>query len=482
MKPGEPMLPDEKQEIEIRRMLEESTNAWLLAAELGTGKTLMSVEFVKRRGAKVVLVIGPVNTRVVKAWKDTFARQGVTLPFKRIDSKTPEEFENLRKKEPGIYYVGREFFTISGSSLVDDKTKEVKRQKRWSWSKVHPEVAIFDEIQTASNRNSTTYQVLKQLDAGYKIASSATPQGNRFQGLWSVCRWLWPDAKNPETGELYVDNSFWRWAATWGVVEPDPYTYQKCLGERVEGAFVSSLPGYSRIEAVLTPVEERKVYLDLTPRQRELYDQMERDALAWIDEHPMIADLPIVQRIRMRQITLGEPTLRDTGEVDKDGLPIIEVNFADDCQSSKIDALEKIIEKHHPGEPILVLVDSQKFARVVARRLGPLAAEWSGKTSHKERDRIAESFGKDVRFIVATIPAVAEGLDGLQKVCNVEVWLSQSLNQMMNTQASGRLNRRGQTADKIYRYHLMARKTDDDRYFQNLLDQHLQQRATLRRK
>jgi len=479
LKPSEPMLPDEQQEAEIQRMLNEPTNGWLLASDTGTGKTLVCAEFIKRRGVQTVLVIGPVNTRVVKAWKDTFTRQGVTLPFKRIDSKTPEEFENLRKKEPGIYYVGREFFTISGSNLVDEKTKEVKREKRWSWSKVYPEVAVFDEVQTASNRNSTTYRVLKQLDAGYKIASSATPQGNRFQGLWSVCRWLWPDAKNPETGELYVDNSFWRWAAKWAEVVDDPYTYKKCLGERVEGSFVASLPGYTRIEAVRTPVEERKVYLDLTPRQRELYDQMERDALAWIDEHPMVAELPVVQRIRMRQITLGEPTLRDTGAVDDDGVPIIEVDFADDCESSKIDALHKIIDKHHPGEPIFILVDSQKFARVIARRLGPLAVEWSGKTSHKERDRIVEQFGKEVRFIVATIPAVAEGLDGLQKVCNVEVWVSQSLNEMLNIQACGRLNRRGQPADKIYRYYLMARGTDDDRHFQNLLEQRLAQRRTL---
>ena len=487
MKPSEPLLPDEEQEIEIQRMLTEPTDAWLMANQTGTGKTLCCVEFIKRRGPKTVLVIGPATGPVVKAWKDTFTRQGVTLPFKRIDSKTPEEFENLRQKVPGIYYVGREFFTISGSDLepkVDKKTKEVLtpgRKKRWSWGKVRPDVAIYDEIQTASNRNSTTYLVLKQLKAGYKIASSATPQGNRFQGLWSVCRWLWGDTKNPETGEMYVDNSFWRWAATWAEVVPDPYTMKKCMGEINPGAFVASLPGYSRIEAKRTPVEERKVYLDLTARQRELYDQMERDALAWINEHPMVADFPIVQRIRMRQITLGEPTLNDTGQVDEDGIPIVEVNFADDCESSKIDALHKIVEKHHPGEPLFILCDSQKFARVVTKRLGPLAAEWSGKTTHKERDRIKVAFGGSVRFIVATIPAVAEGLDGLQDVCNVEVWLSQSLNEMLNEQARGRVNRRGQKADKIVRYYLQARKTDDDRHFQNLLDQHIQQRETLRR-
>jgi superfamily II DNA or RNA helicase len=143
-----------------------------------------------------------------------------------------------------------------------------------------------------------------------------------------------------------------------------------------------------------------------------------------------------------------------------------EVDFDDNCASSKMDALDKIVHKHHPGEPVFILTDSAKFARVVTKRLGPLAREWSGRVNAKTRDQIKAEFGHGVRYIVAVIPAVAEGLDGLQRVCNVEVWLSESTNGMLNIQAEGRLNRRGQKAKHIYQYKIMAQNTDDDGEFE----------------
>src|SRR5690606_9174373 len=136
-----------------------------------------------------------------------------------------------------------------------------------------------------------------------------------------------------------------------------------------------------------------------------IYNEMEADALAWLDEHPLVADFPIVKRVRLRQITLAEPTVRFTGEYDEDGKPEVEVYFEDDAASAKFDALHKIIHKHHPDEPILILTDSQKFARLVTKRLGEGAAEWSGQTKHAERDRIKAEFGKSVKWIVAVIPA-----------------------------------------------------------------------------
>ncbi len=39
----------------------------------------------------------------------------------------------------------------------------------------------------------------------------------------------------------------------------------------------------------------------------------------------------------------------------------------------------------------------------------------------------------------------AEGIDGLQNVCNNEVWLSEDNSVILNLQASARLNRKGQT-------------------------------------
>jgi hypothetical protein len=66
-------------------------------------------------------------------------------------------------------------------------------------------------------------------------------------------------------------------------------------------------------------------------------------------------------------------------------------------------------------------------------------------------------------------------------VCNVEVWLSESLDGMLNYQAEGRLNRRGQEAASIYRYKIMARDTDDDLSFERRVNERRANHASLRK-
>lgn len=506
------MILDEEQELHVKAMANEPTKAALLVGDTGVGKTLMGIELIKALGTEVNLIVAPPNT--LTGWRDTAKEQGVTLPFKHITSDHKEHFDALRKHVPGIYFISRQFFALSGTDLdpqpkkvkghphlqlfwkvpryyvgdqrvvLDDKHKPVKadengemmwtegRDALWSWGWVQPGLTIYDEVQAVSNRYSQGFTCLRQIKTGYRVAASATPNGNKFKGIWPVARWLWPKAIDPKTGELYVDNAESRWAAKWAEMGENKYTWsgKEVRGEKNPGAFVNSLPCFVRMEAVRTPVELRKCYVDLTPKQRTLYEEMQVDMLTWLDEHPLVADIPIVQRARLRQITLGEVSFNDDGEVD----------FADDCESSKLDALDKIVNKHHPGEPVFILTDSAKFARVAARRLGPLARAWTGQQSAKQREEIKAAFGgPDVRFIVAVIPAVAEGLDGLQRVCNVEVWLSESPSGFMNQQAEGRVNRRGQEAKLIYRYKIMATGTDDDGTFENLVAQRAANHASM---
>ena len=483
-----------EQDVAVTEMAGTTHRATLLASDTGTGKTLMATELAKRIDARTILIIGPINRPVVNAWRASFENQGVNLPFRKITSARAEvgNFQRLADDEPGIYYVGREFMHLSATALDPKQKKDgswtTGRDARWTWRMVKPDLAIFDEVQTASNRNSNAYKVLKTINAGYKIAASGTPEGNRFEGLWSVCRWLWPTAEQPDVehllphARLYVDNSFWRWAATWAQVEDDFFAGKKVRGEIVPGTFVNSLPCYIRIEAERTPVDLRRVFVDLTPSQRSMYNDMERDMLVWLDDHPLVADIPLVQRTRLRQITLGEVTLVDNGRLAEDNETVLlDVDFDLDCESSKIEALEKIISKYHPTDPILIFTDSAKFAHVVSHRLGSLAREWSGNVTQKARAEILAAFGTTVRYIVAVIPAIAEGIDMLQHVCSTEVWLNESSNEMMNTQAQGRLNRRGQPAKVITQYKLLAHDTADDDHFNNLVRQRIDQRARLRK-
>jgi hypothetical protein len=294
---------------------------------------------------------------------------------------------------------------------------------------------------------------------------SATPGGDSFDGLWTICRWLWPKATD-ETGELIVDKSHYRWQVRWMDFEYDPFstTHKRFTKEKNEGAFVATLPCYIREKAERLPIEPWYVsYLHMTPKQKQQYDSMLDESIAWLKENPLVADLPIVQKVRLRQMCLGEVTLdEDTGEV----------FFADDCESPFVDAAIKITHMED-GKKILFFTNSNSFAHVLVKRLNAhygreIARAWTGSESQDYRTETKKLFteGNEVMYIVGTISkAIAVGTDGLQRVCNTEVWMGKALESILNEQGEGRLNRRGQFADSITRYELLVKGSAQEEDF-----------------
>ena len=144
-----------EQEAAVAKMTAASGRSALVTAQVGWGKTLVTVETAKRLGARTVLIIGPLN--VDESWKKTFEGQNVVLPFANINSskKGLQAFADLKAGKAGIYYIGREFFALSGTD-----SKDKKRKARWSWSTVKPDLAVYDEVHGASNRKSVSAQAL----------------------------------------------------------------------------------------------------------------------------------------------------------------------------------------------------------------------------------------------------------------------------------------------------------------------------------
>jgi superfamily II DNA or RNA helicase len=413
---------------------------------MGTGKTLMSVEVAKRIQANIILIIAPLNT--YWGWWDTIQRQnGYKEDIYKIDSTKSGvvAFNNLLKGEAGWYFIGREYF----------RTKD--------WSKIKPDLVLVDECHFAQNRASKSFKVLKTLSAGFKLSMSGTPSGNRFEGFWAVSRFLWKDTN-------IVDKSFWKWVEKFAKTEYSPFAGVEITGERIPGAFVKTLPCYIRLEPnhSLEVVEETR-YVDLVPAQRKIYEKFERDLVVFLEGNPMIAEVPIAARIRLRQITLAVPTIVDD-----------EITFADDAVSTKFKALAEIIDDN-PDDAMLVLTDSQKYARIVARRLGDKAFEWSGQASQSQREEAKQKFLRgEIKYIVAVIPAIAEGVDGLQDVCSTIVWLSHSDSNILNQQVIDRIRRRGQK-EIVKIYDIVARDTYDEGQLSTLLKRQIEMNATLRK-
>lgn len=187
----------------------------------------------------------------------------------------------------------------------------------------------------------------------------------------------------------------------------------------------------------------------------------------------MIAEVPIAMRTRLRQITLAVPSISDDGEI----------YFEDNAVSTKYKALLEIIEDH-PTDPILILTDSQKYAKIVVNRLNAtstVAFEWSGQANQTQRENAKQKFlNGELKYIVAVIPAIAEGVDGLQNVCSTVVWLSHSDSNVLNQQVVDRIRRRGQE-EVVKIYDIIARDTYDEGQVSSLVETQLQMNASLRK-
>ena len=416
----EALTPTTEQAKAINKIASEPSRAALNGSTMGAGKTLIAVEVAKRIGAETILLIAPLGTRL--GWKVTFERQGVTLPFKWISSTKDgkQAMEDWQWQLPGIYFVGVEYFTRQGWNGG-------KRTNTWSKK---PDLIMFDEVHRSQNRNSKTYRTLKQVTGGFKLSMSGTPTGNKFDGAWAVTRWLWPDLISP---------SYHGWVSEWCKTEYDHFApgNRRVVGELNPGAFFNSLPCYVRIQSELNVALDEDIrYVELSAPQRRAYTQLEKDMIAWVEGNPLVVEFPITLRARLRQATLG------MFSVDTDG----EVWFANDCKSSKIDAMLDILENDWDGEPALILTDSRKFADVVVHRLGERASAWHGNVSQAEREERKKAFiDGNLDYLVAVTSAIAEGVDGLQHATRNVLWLSRSDNRLLNEQAMARVMRQGQT-------------------------------------
>lgn len=412
------LTPTDEQDTAIRRMVREPTRAALNGSTMGAGKTLKAVEVVKGLNPNVVLLIAPLGTRL--GWEVTFKRQGVQLPFRwinsTVDGKKNENYWWLQV--PGIYFVGVEYFVRLGWNGK-------ARTKIWLQQ---PDVALFDEAHRGQNRNSKTHKTLMQLKAGYKLAMSGTPTGNSFEGAWAVTRWLWPSI---------IPTSFHAWADEWCKFEYDHFAprNRKIVGEKKPGAFFNSLPCYVRIESELNvDLDVDGVYVELYPKQRKAYQQLEQEMVTWIEGNPLVVEFPISLRARLRQASLG------LFSVDAEG----NVSFDSQCESSKIDKMMEVLKDDFDDEPALILTDSRKFADVVVARLGNAVA-WHGEVSQAQREDAKQRFiNGDVKYLVAVISAIAEGVDGLQHATRNMLWLNRSDNRILNEQAMARVYRQGQ--------------------------------------
>lgn len=462
----------------IARMTREITvgaKGVLCGAGMGSGKTACSVEVIRNTKPKRCLIVGVRDA--YSQWAASGVDQGLASPIVKIDKTVAgrANMQRLLDGGNGIFYVGLEMlraqdwervsetFThdaetmkMFGDLVTKTFTKTTSVQKR-TFTKMKPlDLLVSDEAHRHTNAKTAGIDTMRSIPTKAKIALSGTFFGNKFENAYALCVWIWDKATiGSKAG--FED----RYCVKVPVMSKDGRTQlksrggfplSKILSERNPGEFVETLPCYVFIATPIGPVPKPDlVMVDMSVEQKRQYGEMEHQSLTWIPSStgraPLVADLPITQRIRLRTAALGGMTLvHGKTEEDSDS-----ITFEPDCKSSTLSAAHTVL--HRPGwvgQKVLILTHSLPFAEEAARRIGQkynVALKTGNVTSgqwEKDKASFMEPVSEtSVQYIVAVISAVGTAMDGLQANCSKILWMSEDENNTNNLQASNRIWRQG---------------------------------------
>ena len=416
----------------------------LLAWEPGCGKTYGAIWVAQKlNAARRVIVVCP--KRVIPSWRASI--KTITGREAKVLSRTTKagrtNIEDMLNGGDGWWVINFELLVSLGKAV------EAKKWPSVSFSRKLFDMVVVDEVHRIANHRTQSFRAVKALKSRCRLGLSGTPAGNKPVNIYGVLKFLNPDS---------VDRSFYRFADEFFVSQFNPFAASRYAriygGEKNPGALRDSVGDNwsamrgSEVFGELPPVNVQRVVCGMRREQWRMYREFVDHRLAVMDGGASAASSAAVLDGRLRQITLGPLRISDDS-----------VEF-EERGSSKIDATLDILYDLPSSERVILWCHSRKFMVPLRKRLAD-AGYQSVELSSDYRDewrRFLEPDGP--RILCAVIAAAAEGIDGLQSVCNTEVWLSEDNSVILNLQASARLNRKGQTK-RVNRFLLQCENTVD---------------------
>lgn len=488
--------PNPEQEWAIEYMLAQvgSSNGAICADEPGMGKTTIGSELIlraiARHGWTRVLLVALPNTH--KQWANRITLQAdgePPLPIAIMNGTKAgrDNYERFMKHDPGIYIAGSAYLQEkdwksvpqcddhgepiwktdkrTGLPVLKDgqpvqMTKTMRKHVFDRFSRNPLDAVIADECQVWANRKAKGRQTILSIKRGYTAMFSGTWFQNSVENMWSIARLTWPGLD--ENGVSWIETNFSRWSERYLLREEvrgrggrpidngHGGVVQKVVGERVPGEFASSLPCYIRRLNQDRPPKPLEIRVEPLPEQRAQMEELQRDLMTWVSdwrgsEMPLVVDLPVSLRLRLRQVAIATISLSVDPATGEEA-----VYFADDAQSAKLAPLRYLLEDRWRGQPVGIFTDSKIGAYFVAKRLvkaGKKVGVWTGDLSMSEREALKEGFlwGK-FDYLIGTVQSMGTGVDGLQKRASKVVWISEADgNPALNEQALARYFRQGRT-------------------------------------
>jgi len=436
--------------------------ATYLAWDMGSGKSRPIVEYVKRTfDGEPARILIACPKAVVSVWPAQFARFAPDLDVEILplgDKPVTKRADKLKSEINRQAHFGRPLVVLVNYDAAWRKPlASVLTSVRWH-------LIACDEIHRIKSPCGIASRFFGALarQADRRVGLSGTPMPHSPLDVWAQFRFLDPNV---------FGWSFVRFRARYAVM--GGFENRQVLGfknlEELQALFYS-IASRVTLDDVLpdlpkaTHTERR---FALSPKSRKLYDEVDREFCALVDDGVITASNALVKLLRLSQIANGFVLL------DEDELPAGGVRLRV-TSDEKTEALVELLDDVPAEEPVVVFarfhhdLDEIKGAAARACRA---AYELSGR--HKsldewldhcdgfdDRDKSEERTRRAAPVLAVQIGTGSEGVDGLQLRSNYCVFFSCGWSLGQYYQAIGRLRRPGQESRTTV-VHLIAESTVD---------------------
>ena len=394
------------------KWLHEHGGRGLLHMDAGTGKTYASLQYLEESVAKNILIFCPSILK--KQWAEEIKK------FTGDDALVIEGTKDQRRK---LWATPSRFKVVNYELLTHDEKEIIK---------LDPDAVVADESHMLKSPTSKRYKRFRKLRPFIRIAMSGTPVPNALHEAWTTIDWISPGC---------LHKNFWTFKQFECYLHPE--IRGLILGYRDKAKIQRVIERHSiRITRDVLNLPERKqtiIWVDITPAERKLYDQIKKEArLVVAGEERFTVPNILVEIGKLRQLLDDPESLGVTG----------------DC--SKRDVLGDVLSS---GGKTIIFGGFKHCIRRLARRHKGVSI-YGGQPA-RERDRALRVFKTepDIRLLFST-SAGQYGLN-LQEARRV-IHYGVPWNWARIDQRTSRAHRRGQEQE-VEEVFILARDTIDEK-------------------
>ncbi len=393
-----------------------------LADDMGLGKTIQFIAFLlhlKEQEAleKPTLLVCP--TSVLGNWEREVKKFGPPLKVLLYHGDKRPKGKAFEQAVQGKDLV------ITSYALIH---RDVKTHQSIAWQGI-----VLDEAQNIKNPEAKQSQVLRQLEASFRIALTGTPVENRLQELWSILDFLNPSYLGPR--------QFFQRRFAIPIEKYGDAASLKTLRSLVQPFILRRLKTDRTIIQDLPEKQEMTLFCGLSAEQAQLYEKVVAESLAEIESAQGIQrrGMILALLVKLKQIC------NHPGQFHK------ETTLKQPQRSGKLMRLEEMLEEAlSEGDRALIFTQFAEWGKLLKphleQYLGREIFFLYGNTSKKQREEMIDRFQHDPQGPPIMILSLKAGGTGLNLTrANHVFHFDRWWNPAVENQATDRVFRIGQT-------------------------------------